>query len=284
MDPSDELSGVTISGLRTLNQDPRITAMLRERLDQIVPLREGFDRLRRDGPSADSEAARDGLTEVGRMALEFARLQWISGSDHLVTWALVVSAGKQPWHGHASLLRQGMEGAVTARWLLEPGIDASQRRQRGAAIQRRDYDDRLEWERATGTADRAITGRKKSATERLAELDALITAEGVPKQPPALGPTKLFELYWVNDPRAAWPKNGRALYQALSSISHNRQWSIQFTERTRMGPASAGVTGSQDVLVTASGPLAVMVTGCVVATLRTALEELEQYCGLAPSR
>lgn len=283
MDPADELSGETVSGLRTLNQDPRITALLRERLDQLVPLRERFDRLRRDGPAADSEADRDGATEVGRMALEFARLQWISGSDHLVTWDLVVAAGRQPWHGHASLLRQGMEGAVTARWLLERDIDPSERRQRGAAIQRRDYDDRLEWERATGTAEKAIAGRQKNATERLAELDALIAPEGVPKQPPALGPTRLFELYWVNDGRAAWPKNGRALYQALSSISHNRQWSIKYTERTRTGPASAGVTGSQDVLATASGPLAVVFTGCAVATLRTALEELEQYCGLAPS-
>lgn len=64
MDPADELSGETISGLRTLNQDPRITALLRERLDQLVPLRERFDRLRQDGPAADSEAVRDGAAEV----------------------------------------------------------------------------------------------------------------------------------------------------------------------------------------------------------------------------
>ena len=65
MDTIDELSNETVSGLRTLSQDPRITELLRERLDQLVPLRERFDRLRRDGPTSDSEAARDGVTKWG---------------------------------------------------------------------------------------------------------------------------------------------------------------------------------------------------------------------------
>lgn len=99
---ADELSGDTVSGLRTMAQDSRITKLLGDLLDQLVPLRERFDRLRRDGPNVASQAARDGTTEVGRLALEFARLQWITGSDHLLTWDLVVSAGKQPWHGQCS--------------------------------------------------------------------------------------------------------------------------------------------------------------------------------------
>lgn len=254
--------------------------MLDEVFGELVPLRERYDRLRRNGPTPGSLAAADDKTEIGRLPLAFARMQWITRSDHLLTWALVSRGGIQPWYGHTSLIRQGLEGAVTARWLMEPTLTPDDRRQRGAAILQRDYEDRLDWEKTTDMADKPIPGREMTATERLAELATWRESEGVASTPRMPGPTRLFRDHWMNHPSYAWPWNGKALFQALSSISHNRQWSILFMQRERLGADSAGVSGSQDVVFTASGPFAVVFTACAVATLRAALEEIDAYCGV----
>lgn len=273
------------------SQDPLFTRALTGVLTEIWPQRDRYEELRRGGPVAGSEAKIDDAKAVSRFALEFARQQWIMGSDYLVAWDLILKAGRLPSFAHAALLRQALEGAVTARWLMEPGIDPAERCRRGALIQRRDYQDRLQWEDATATAGIVVPGRARTARARLDELaEQLKTADVVLPPHARISLTRLFTKYVMDHPSYGWSRlptqefpwrfDGRGLYSALSGVAHNRHWAMAaFSAHTRMGVA-AGVTGSQNVVVTGSDGIRLLFTATAVATSGTALHEMLAYCGL----
>lgn len=280
--------GDAMTGPILLPQDPDIAAALVALVGEIWPLRERYDALNVAGPAAGSSAANNDAERIDRYALEEARTQWVLGSDNLVAWDVIVKAGKQPMNAHATLLRQAMEGAVTARWLIEPGIGQTMRRQRGVRVTRRDLTDRADWERASGTAQKAIPGRARTAQERLAQLEVDAKRAGLAwEDDREIGVTWLFANYYVPHRRYPWKSRSRSLftfdgttlYQALSGIAHNRSWAMgAFTERERAGPAP-GVTGSENNLVSASSVGSLIFTATAMATLAKALEELESYCG-----
>lgn len=270
-----------------LPQEGEITKALRELLAEIWPLRDRYDALTAAGPTPDSLAARHDANRLDRYALEFARQQWGLCNDNIIAWEAVIKAGLQPHHAHATLLRQALEGAVTARWLMEPGIADETRRLRGVKMERRDQADRAEWERAAGVADKTIVGRAKTGQERLAELKAAATAAGIEwKKMHAIGVRWLFAHYHVIHPRYQWKTradspitfDGTTLYQALSGISHNRQWAAAAFSVVEPASPAAGVTDSTNARWSANSYLSLILTGTAMATLAKALEELEKYC------
>ncbi len=217
----------------TTNQDEAITRALRSLLADVWPLRAGYHALVAAGPAPDSDAKRHDADRLDRLALEYARQQWGLCQDNLITYEAVLAQGIQPQHAHASVLRQAMEGAVTCRWLIEADLPDDKRRLRGVKMDRRDHEDRAEWERAAGVADIEIAGREMTGKERLAQLKERAELVGIEwKKMRAIGLTWLFRNYYVVHPRYPWQSppdalvgfNGATLYQSLSGLAHNRAW------------------------------------------------------------
>ncbi len=269
-------------------QDERVTRALRRLLAGVWPLRDRYHALVAAGPTSDSLAARHDADRLDRLALEYARQQWGLCQDNLIAYEAVLAQGIQPQHAHASLLRQAMEGAVTARWLLQPDIPDDKRRLRGVKADRRDHEDRAQWERAAGVADMDLAGREMTAKERLTELRERAEAAGIEwKKMQPIGVTWLFRNYYVVHPRYGWVSkpdaviafNGATLYQSLSGLAHNRAWAHMLLSSVEEGEPAPGVTDSRNARVSANGYLALLLTGTAMATLETALDELEAYCG-----
>lgn len=272
----------------SISQDAAVTGALRSLLAGVWPLRDRYHALVTVGPTRDSSAARHDTNRLDRYALEFARQQWGLCQDNLVAWDAVLKQGIQPQHAHTVLLRQAMEGAVTARWLVEPGLSDDNRRLRGVPAERRDQQDRGEWERAAGIADVEIVGREKTARQRLAELQTAAEAAGIEwSKMRDIGVRWLFAHYYVVHPRYAWRTrpgsaitfDGATLYQALSGLSHNRSWAHALFSAMEPAEAAAGVTGSVNARLSANGVAALLFTATTMATLGKALDELEAYCG-----
>lgn len=274
-------------------QEAAITRALRRLLAGVWPLRDRYHALVAAGPTPDSLAARHDRDRLDRLALEYARQQWGLCQDNLIAYEAVLAQGIQPQHAHASLLRQAIEGAVTCRWLIEPDLPDDKRRLRGVKADRRDHEDRAEWERAAGVADVEITGREATAKQRLAVLREAAEALGIEwKKMHPIGVTWLFRNYYVVHPRYGWESepdaliafNGTTLYQALSGLAHSRAWAHVLLSSVEEGGTAPGVTGSRNARLSANGYLALRFTGTAMATLEVALEELASYCGRLQSQ
>lgn len=277
-----------MNDLPTTTQEEAITRALRQLLAGIWPLRDRYHTLVVAGPTPDSPAARHDAARLDRLALEYARQQWGLCQDNLIAYEAVLKQGIQPQHAHASLLRQAMEGAVTARWLAEPHLPDDKRRQRGVKMDRRDHEDRAGWERSAGVAGVEIPGREMTAKERLAQLEGRAEAVGIEwKKMRPIGVTWLFRNYYVVHPRYPWKSppdavvafNGATLYESLSGLAHNRAWAHVLLSAVEEADPAAGVTDSSNTRLSANGVLALILTGTAMATLAKALEELEAYCG-----
>jgi hypothetical protein len=236
----------------------------------------------------DSPAARHDADRLDRLALEYARQQWGLCQDNVIAYEAALKQGMQPQHAHAGLLRQAMEGAVTTRWLVEPDLPDDERRLRGVKMDRRDHEDRAAWERSAGVADAEIAGREMTAKQRLAKLRERAEAVGIEwKKMQPIGVAWLFRNYYVVHRRYPWKSppdaqikfDGATLYQSLSGLAHNRSWAHVLFSAVEEADPAAGVTDSVNARLSANGVTTLILTGTAMATLGTALEELEAYCG-----
>lgn len=253
------------------NQDPRITAKLVEVLSQAPVL---FDRLTstsRAGAKPGSAAATDEASPLGHHVRIMAIDHLTTGIDHLVMWNRLLTSGVQPYASHVTLIRGAMEGAVTARWLIDPREDSAERVRRGVALLLEDYGNRRDFERDFGIAG-TIKLPAKSAEVRRAELKAeRIAAKIGPTQAPKM--TTLFGGY-IGLP----PARGRAVYRLLSAWAHGKQWK-GITAKFEVVEGAVAVPGGKLVKVTANDDLSLNLTTLGMMTATRALNELDAYCG-----
>lgn len=246
-------------------QDPRITEQLVQALSRVEPLRARYHVIATHGAAPGSAMAVDLAHPLGDHVWTQATQGWAVGSDHALAWAeLLTKAHAHPMHAHASLLRGGLEGAVTCRYLVDPSLDHAMRLRRAANLQLADLQERAKWERSTRIDKRTFTPPAKRASARVTDLAAEMKQAGVVREDP-WGMTTRFRHY----------SKGEWLFQMLSALAHGRSWSLLASELSKASvPLPPGPPGG---LVRARDDLSVLGTVAMVNALHRALAELETY-------
>lgn len=222
-------------------------------------------------PQPKSIAARDVKTRVGRHAIELAATGLSLSIEHLDVWRrLVVDAHLAPPFTYLTLVRTSIEGAVLARWLLDPHLTRDERRARGLGAQWVDYDERRKFEADAGIGP-GPPG--KPAVKRLHDVEAKARRLNLTLQrPPAR--TDLFRMFVLANTRGK--PLGSVIYRLLSAPAHGHQWALSMHAVPDVlgdQPKSAGRIGR----VTINYMTATLATELAVAALSDALADLEVY-------
>lgn len=227
-----------------------------------------------------SRAARDGRNRIGRHALELACTGISVGLEHLDTVRVVIEDARilTPF-APITLIRTAIEGCVKARWLLEQGITADARLERGVAAQRADYDERRKFEDAAGTPEQ--TGPQfKTARERIAELEKTAKSLGITiRKPPDR--VRLFDLYLFPgmESRVEGSKLGGVLYRLVSGPAHAMQWSLITGDLDLQPLEELGQYVTRLASVTMKDETAAVAIMVGVLAARDGLDDLEAYTG-----
>jgi hypothetical protein len=154
-----------------------INRRLHELLGGVPALFARYDDVLAAGPATGSLAADDQQHPLGHLPWTHAGYAWAGAGDHANSYLALRSAGTQPSVGHYSLLRGVLEGAATARWILEPTVSA-ERIERGAAAELHSYGYLLNFERsAARNADIEAVGQ--AATPAGEDAPGAATSSGI---------------------------------------------------------------------------------------------------------
>jgi hypothetical protein len=226
------------------------------------------------GPVPESRAARDCRTALGRMAWHLALPAGVIGVDHLLAWRAVrMSAEIQPSFAHLTLIRASIEGAAVARWLCDPGIDATVRLRRAAGAQLDDYKQRRAFEREM---DFKVAPGGQTATQRIEALERLLRARHIE---PIVMPsaTDLFAMYArSSDPKAS----GEKFFRMISGVIHSKVWSLFGI--SDLGDPVEVSRDQRSVPVRADEKLAFGATVLAMRVASEALADIEKYAAAQP--
>ncbi len=255
--------------------DPAMLATLVETVAQVDGLARRLQRVVRAGPAKGSRAASDLKNPEGRFVLVFATQALGFAVDHLRSWQLLVFGGLHPTFAQMTLVRAGLEGAVTARWLVDPRVAPDIRVARGVAAALDDYEERAKFERSANITPPPDGDTAKSAAARIEELKANREAAGLPV-------VRYPSTTWLMGEFGGIDSDGIWLYRLVSAFAHAKQWSLAGTDRTprRQSHLMSGVEGGT---VTASDQIVLFATLRAFGLVEAALAEIEEYCR-SPSR
>lgn len=231
------------------------------------------------GPLPGSLAAADSDLPLGAIASELGSMAWSIGADHALAWhRLLHVARAQPMAAHATLARSVIEGAVVCRWLLEPGIDARERRVRATAMLAEDYRQRRNFERSANIENVPRGRLGRTGAQRHAELERDIRRHGLVaagknvRRPPEV--TQLFADFAIPTRRG----DGEWLYRALSGYAHGKQWAALLGEMGEPRPYGSGGPG-QIARFSSNDNLTLAIARFAMTALAVGLSELALYYG-----
>lgn len=228
-------------------------------------------QLARDGPAAGSRAARDGRTELGRLAWDLGLAAAVIGVDHLVAWRMLrLRGGFQPTVAHWTMIRGAIEGVSVARWLCDRSIDASERIRRAAGVQLDDYRQRLAFERRMDAQLVKPRGRGWTAAQRIAAFEHRL---GQTKSIPMPSATDLFGRYALPDDEHLIA--GEGLFRVISAIAHAKVWSLPAL--TTVTERIEHVGGRLTMGLTTDDKRVLDVTGVAMRVAADALADLDWY-------
>lgn len=197
--------------------------------------------------------------------------------EHLEVWMRFVDkTGLLPPFSYLTLLRGSLEGAVLARWLLDPTLSAGERRSRGVGAQWVDYDERRKLEADAGLI---VTRPGRTAAERMRGLESIARRYGIAiSKPPSR--TDLCRTYVEprGTPSAKRPI-GQIMYRLLSGPAHGLQWGLLFLADLQIeGHSQLGQ--AKHAKLTANIDAVEFATVIALATVRAAVHDLEVYTGV----
>jgi hypothetical protein len=186
-----------------------------------------------------------------------------------------VFGGLHPTFAQMTLVRAGLEGAVTARWLVDLRATPDMRVARGVAVALDDYQERAKFERSANLTPPPAGDMAKSAAVRIEELKANRESAGLPVVHYPSTTLLMGEFGGIES-------DGIWLYRLVSAFAHAKQWSLAGTDRTpwRQSRLISGVEGGT---VTASDQVVLFATLRAFELVEAALAEIEDYCR-SPSR
>lgn len=260
-------------------QEPETTAQLVELLDAVPSLYDRINAQARLAPDPGSAARSDRVntadwtySDTSILAATFL----VAAADHLAAWRALVVAKYQPAFSHMSLIRTAMETASSAYWLVEPGVDSSERRIRMFAAQYATLDERRKFEAATGLVPDP-PGKAASVRQReligIAEATGLTTTNSKGRTVlarPMPGAIELFDLYESvrEGAKPSW------LYRFLSGYAHGYQWAMVSNASgsgRELGP------NIRVAMLSAHDSTAVQVTAYGVRAVRRAVDAYVAY-------
>jgi hypothetical protein len=254
------------------------------RIDQLWAEGQKANAIVRDeGAAEGSRAAVDAKDQFGRFVLQHAGTLWDVAADHVAAWRNVKV---QPMAAHATLARGGMEAAVTCRWLVDPKVDAAERRWRGAVLELEDRRQRRTWEAAGGFDKVPRAGDARTAAERYDEQAVGMKRGGLwrgqpgksgrsanePKMPEA---TELFRVY----AEPLRPGKGEWLYRTLSGFAHHRAWALTFFGKHTDVKALPGAYRVNTGAYTSNDLATQVFAAAAIELIEVALAELRDYQG-----
>jgi hypothetical protein len=229
---------------------------------------------------AGSDAAQDGLARKGGLAGTFAVQQVMTALDHLLAWRALASAGHLATFAHMSLLRSALEGAVTARWLIEQKAGSPERVRRGAVAQLEDWRQRRSFETSFGVTEKTWKAAQggKSAEQRYREhLDVMRELGMVPV--PAAGekeaPPKMPDSTWLVDRYGG----GEWAYRLMSGFAHRAAWATGMLSAHQREVDAPALPGARGIEVVADWRWTLRMTALSAEVTREAVAEVEAYFG-----
>jgi len=205
---------------------------------------------------------------LGHLHTTFAMQALGVALDNLLAWNLIVQCGTYPIYAHMTLLRAALEGAATARWLVDPSVDYRERIRRGAIMQLDDWRQRAAFEgavsAATSSQPRARLG--KSGAERMAEHHDAMQRSGITteRMPPI---TKI-----------ATDHGHLALWRMTSAFAHGSPWSALVSDLVEM--PGEPLWGSRRARISPAMKYSAFVTKVAVDLVTKAVGEVESHYGV----
>jgi hypothetical protein len=231
----------------------------------MVPLlKQRYHEYLETPPPFGSRAAELADDALGERALHIASTSLASALDHVGMMGRIFASRELPPYALFGLARTALEGALTAEWLMEPGLSLSDQIARGVGAQCDDYDQRAKLETAiglqpTGKTKRAVDRKAAYMSKALDRHHAKLNEDGalVPTRP-LLAVVALFDRFeeWTVT-RAGGSEirvPGSALYRVLSAFAHSKQWANMLSEMTPAverdgnGHTIVSIVASDDVL------------------------------------
>lgn len=223
-------------------------------------------------PPRGSRAAQSSKRVFGNLHTTFALSALSSATDHALTWRLIVHGPGIPVSGHWALIRGAMEGAVIARWLIDPTIEYAERIRRGAVMQLEDWRRRERFERSLGVGVNHgfSPGTGKSGAERVVEHGARMKGAKLVPEDQDLKDVKPESM--TNMVRAY---GHESLWRMASAFAHSAPWSAMLLQKEEI--EGQAVTGSKRVRVTARMDYAYVGTLAAMRGIKLAVSELETH-------
>lgn len=247
-------------------QDPQLTEVILSRLSDVPTLMRRYHDLRSVEAAEHSRAAADRARALGELVWAHAASSWNAGAGNALTWLQVARTGLQPVSGHYTLARAALEGAVTCRWLIDPVVASTTRRERAARLQAEDHDQRRKWE------------------------DAWMAAHGITTRPAAFNADVRLDQH-LDDMRKACLGQGKTLsiadrmdkyagetwsWRSMSAFAHGMPWAIILSS-VHETEAVPGLANVRNARVTSNSTLTAVFAIKMIGVLAQALEELNAY-------
>lgn len=253
--------------------DENIHEVLLRYLVPIEDLRGLGNKLARRLPAPDSLAAADAAARtVGEPAYALANHAWTTGSEHALMWSLLTQAGVHPASSHGVLARATLEGTAICRWLIDPGCDPDERRERADVVQLENARQQVNFLAVFGGDDAETQAQRQRAAKQQQKIKAAIA----PKLRDSKGPniTELFRDYVQP---VGTKGDGEWLYRALSAAVHGHQWGMGMNKVVEI----AEIDDEMSYVEMHMNPVVAQALAMTVNTnLVVALRELALYMGI----
>jgi len=164
-----------------------------------------------------------------------------------------------------TLLRASMEASVVARWLVDSGVQPTERLARAASWLREDYRQRRRIEEIIKSKP---VPPARSAAERIIELDAEVAALGL-RTPTAVNLTDLFRVYCHRP-----GDEGETIYSTVSAFAHGRPWAALLLSSTAVTTGIA--PGGMVMKTSANERVALAFTVDAIRTVALAVEDVKR--------
>lgn len=243
----------------------------RHLLNEVPGLKVRVSTVVRQAPTKGSNAAidQDRFGGVGSYPWVFVGQMLGVAVDHAQAWARLLESHQMPLYAHLTLLRAALEAAVTARWLLSAPTTEG----RVAAAVSLWEEDLLDWERLVVKFPGKVAPDSSAMyADALSGFRAHVAVAGLPTKRPPSTSDRVRDFGVHPGPKSDW------LFRILSAPAHGSTWSISVGEFGE--GVETRVPGARSAKVRAHPLLALNATAIVLATLTTAVADLERYAGI----
>lgn len=249
--------------------DPTFVLRLLQEVQRADTFRTRHKAIARDELRRGSLGAGDLRMPHSRFVGVFAIQAAAVAIDHLTAWQLLVHGATHPIFSQMTLIRGGMEGAATCRWLVDKAVGREERIARGVAAALEDFNQLRKFEESVGISGTSPDGAT-SASQWIQELSEERDRANIQAMP-------YPNMVWLME-HYGRPEVGDSvwLYRLLSAFAHAKQWALSATDQTPR-EVRRSIEGVAAGRVVASDQIVLYATAAAFDHVDIALDELREY-------